>query len=158
MFCEKLEVPETYFDNVPPNPRENKGHIVVKLGIDILTILGCSEVESTVSLQYVLMLEWVDSRVMFKNLKKENYDNKLDSHEVSNIWYPRLLFFNTEDKEKTKVLLIFFMPKITMQNSMSQYLSMTTNPSFTLRGVAVPHQAIWCTYTMTNYSKGKKIK
>ena len=65
MSCEKLDVPETYFDNVPPNPRRNEEHIVVKLGIDIFTILGLSEVESTVSLQYVLMLEWVDSRVMF---------------------------------------------------------------------------------------------
>ncbi len=54
-----------------------------------------------------MSLRWKDSRISFSNLKANSFLNTLGSVDAAKIWYPQILFFNTEDKEETKVCLEF---------------------------------------------------
>ena len=71
------------------------------LSVDITTVLHLDEVESIMTLQYTLTLKWMDGRVTFRNLKSDTFLNTIDTQDASKIWYPKLLFYNTEDKEDT---------------------------------------------------------
>merc|ERR1712214_277991 len=53
-------------------------------------------------LQYRMTLRWRDSRVKFRNLKKENFLNTVGREDAAKIWYPQLTFYNTKDMEETK--------------------------------------------------------
>jgi hypothetical protein len=50
-----------------------------------------------------MLLDWKDSRVTFRNLKTESYLNTVGSKDAEKIWYPKVLFYNTENMEETKV-------------------------------------------------------
>ena len=76
----------------------------VFLSIDVIKVLNLEEVDESMVLKYRMTLKWKDSRVEFRNLKKENYLNTLSSDEAAKIWYPRIVFFNTRDTEETKVV------------------------------------------------------
>ena len=61
------------------------------------------EVESTMTLQYNLLLEWRDTRVTFRNLRHETFLNTMGKEDALKVWYPKVLFYNTEGMEETKV-------------------------------------------------------
>ena len=67
-------------------------------------MLNLVEVDESMVLKYRMTLKWKDSRVKFRNLKKENYLNTLSSDEAGKIWYPKVIFYNTRDTEETKVV------------------------------------------------------
>ena len=102
--CDKVAVQETYKNEVPAPPMEGDLLANIHLSVDVTTVLNLDEVESIMTLQYTLTLKWMDSRVTFRNLKYETFINTIDTQDASKIWYPKLLFDNTLDKEDTKVL------------------------------------------------------
>ena len=67
-------------------------------------MLNLVEVDESMVLKYRMTLKWKDSRVKFRNLKKENYLNTLSSDEAGKIWYPKVIFYNTRNTEETKVV------------------------------------------------------
>ena len=75
------------------------------------------EVESTMTLQYNLLLEWRDTRVTFRNLRHETFLNTMGKEDALKVWYPKVLFYNTEGMEETKV----------SQNSNNFCQKLTTN-------------------------------
>ena len=74
------------------------------LSIDVVKVLNLEEVDESMVLKYRMTLKWKDSRVKFRNLKKENYLNTLSTDEAGKIWYPKVIFYNTRDTEETKVV------------------------------------------------------
>ena len=74
------------------------------LSIDVVKVLNLEEVDEAMVLKYRMTLKWKDSRVKFRNLKKENYLNTLSTDEAGKIWYPKVIFYNTRDTEETKVV------------------------------------------------------
>ena len=98
-----MSVPETYKNEVPAPPKEDDSLANIFLSVDITTVLNLDEVESIMTLQYTLTLKWMDSRVTLRNLKHETFLNTIDSQDASKIWYPKLIFYNTMDKEDTQV-------------------------------------------------------
>jgi hypothetical protein len=50
-----------------------------------------------------MTLTWKDSRVTFRNMKELSYLNTIGSEDATKIWYPRLLMYNTENMDETKV-------------------------------------------------------
>ena len=74
------------------------------LSIDVVKVLNLEEVDESMVLKYRMTLKWKDSRVKFRNLKKENYLNTLSTDEAGKIWYPKVIFYNTRDSEETKVV------------------------------------------------------
>ena len=96
-----MSVPETYKNEVPAPPMGDDILANIFLSVDITTVLHLDEVDSIMTLQYTLTLKWMDSRVTFRNLKYDTFLNTIDTQDASKIWYPKLLFYNTEDKEDT---------------------------------------------------------
>ena len=50
----------------------------------------------------------LNSRVKFRNLKREMYLNTVSTEDAAKIWYPQVVFYNTEDMKATKVTLLSF--------------------------------------------------
>ena len=71
--------------------------------MDIISVLDLIEVDSVMRVIYKLTLRWRDSRVTFQNLKEKSFLNMVGSNDASKIWYPRLIFYNTENMEETQV-------------------------------------------------------
>ena len=99
--CEKIQVDSSYLKDRPPAPRNSAStsRSQVVINIDISNVLSIDEVASVLKLQYHLVMTWRDPRLKFRNLKKDTHLNGGSK----NIWYPRLVFFNTMDKEDTRV-------------------------------------------------------
>ena len=49
------------------------------------------------------MLEWLDYRLDFNNLKEQTYLNALTEEDKKNIWLPMVVFDNTDQKEMTRL-------------------------------------------------------
>ena len=99
-----MSVSETYKNEVPAPPMMNDPLAKIFLSIDITTVLNLDEAESIMTLQFTLTLKWRDSRLTLRNLKQETVLNTIDTKDASKIWYPKLLFYNTVNKEDTQVL------------------------------------------------------
>ena len=99
----------SYQSHIPPPPsqepsRRKKSDIT--LHVDIEDILEVSEVHSFIKIQYRLHTVWRDPRVSFWNLKKGRLVNIASEEEAGSLWYPRIVFLNTEEQLQTKVDLL----------------------------------------------------
>ena len=74
---------------------------VVKIKIELLTILEIGEVEMLFRNQFKISMEWFDSRLTFYNLHENQGLNSLVEAEKRNIWTPFLIFDNTDNKIRT---------------------------------------------------------
>ena len=104
--CDKIVVPETYLNDVAVPPEKGEQLAKIFLSVEVLTILDLSEVDAIMTLQYRLSFKWMDSRVKYRNLKSYEYLNTLGSHDAAKIWHPKVVFYNTRNMEKTKVLTL----------------------------------------------------
>ena len=77
-------------------------HALIKLRVDLLKILNLDEVAMLYRTQYIVHLEWLDSRILFNNLHNNQGLNTLVEEEKQKIWTPKLIFENTEEKAQTK--------------------------------------------------------
>ena len=104
--CDKISVPETYLSDIPPPPMADSLSFLadIFLSIEVIKVLNLVEVDESMVLKYRMTLRWKDSRLKFRNLKKENYLNTIGKDESSKIWYPKVIFYNTRDTEETKVV------------------------------------------------------
>jgi hypothetical protein len=50
-----------------------------------------------------MTLQWYDERITFRNLKKDLFLNTVGTEDASKIWYPQVLFYNTDSMEETQV-------------------------------------------------------
>ena len=48
-------------------------------------------------------MQWLETRLQFKNLKEDIALNSLSPSEITSVWVPKLIFFNTETKPSTLV-------------------------------------------------------
>ena len=69
-------------------------------------ILG-RKLGSAIELGSRMTLRWRDSRVRFRNLKRETYLNTVTPEDAAKIWYPQVVFYNTEEMKATKVTYSF---------------------------------------------------
>ena len=101
--CDKVTVPISYQNETPPPPKNGDKLANIHLSLEISKVLELNEVDSIMALQYKLKLQWRDNRVTFRNLKNDTFLNTLDTQDTMKIWYPQLVLYNTENKEKTEV-------------------------------------------------------
>ena len=96
-------MPEAYKNEVPAPPKDEDLLANIFLSVDVTNVLNLDEVDAIMTLQYTLTLKWMDSRVTFRNLKPDAFLNTMDSQDANKIWYPKILFYNTIDKDDTRV-------------------------------------------------------
>lgn len=103
MQCDKISVTDAYLKYIPAPPTEGTSLADITLSVELISILGLSEVNSIMNLQFRLALKWKDSRLIFRNLKDEIHLNTIGISDATKIWYPRVVFYNTEFMRETKV-------------------------------------------------------
>ena len=104
--CEKIMVPKSYLNEAPPPPMDDDIFAYIFLSINVIEVLDLNEVDAAMVLQFRMTLRWRDSRVKFRNLKKENFLNTVGREDAAKIWYPQVVFYNTREMEETKVKII----------------------------------------------------
>merc|ERR1712020_757305 len=77
--------------------------VTVDVTIILLKMMGIDEDEDTIDLQFEIMLEWLDYRLSFNNLKEQTYLNALTEEDKKSIWLPIVVFDNTDQKETTRL-------------------------------------------------------
>ncbi len=60
--------------------------------LEPMEVISISEMESRMTLQFVLGLKWVDPGLTFANLKREKFHNRLSRESKEAIWMPRVSF------------------------------------------------------------------
>ena len=102
--CEILSLGEGYIADYEPVTVDVNYDIVkvpIHVSVDILTILGLSEIDGIFSVEFELFLTWFDQRIVFKNLKPFSELNKLTEIDKKSVWKPIIVFDNTESKNVT---------------------------------------------------------
>ena len=66
-------------------------------------MMEIDEDKNTIDLQFEIMLEWLDYRLNFNNLKEQTYLNALTEDDKNSIWLPIVVFDNTDQKETTRL-------------------------------------------------------
>ena len=62
-----------------------------------------SEIGGYFQVQFILLMKWFETRLRFKNLKKDVSLNNFLPTEIENVWVPELTFANTEERPSTVV-------------------------------------------------------
>ena len=93
-----------YKKTITPVPDDDTdGDLCVNVSLSILDILQIDEMKETFTAKISLRREWMDRRLTYKNLKRENSNkNDLSTEEAESIWYPSVSINNVENKEKVK--------------------------------------------------------
>ena len=82
------------------------GHLAdIHMSVEVIKVSDLIEVEEVMVMQYRITLRWRDSRVEFRNLKRDTYLNTVSTEDAAKIWYPQVIFYNTKDMKATKVMV-----------------------------------------------------
>lgn len=91
--CHFVKVEEgSYSKDISPTPAdENRNQLEV--GIDIMNfqVLKIDDVEENIHVEFDLIMQWIDARVTFTNLKPYQL-TQLPTHEANKLWHPKLNF------------------------------------------------------------------
>ena len=92
-----------YKKTITPVPEFDNRNLMVNVSLRILDILRIDEMKKTFTVKISLTREWMDRRLTYKNLKKENSNkNDLSKLEAESIWYPSLDINNIENNDKIR--------------------------------------------------------
>ena len=103
--CKSIKFDNAYFNNLPPPPfktKSNEEKTPIWLDMNVLSVLELNEIQSMMKLQMELQAHWIDTRLEFINLKKEQHGNFVSLEEKKKLWLPSLHFAN--NKKKMKVM------------------------------------------------------
>ena len=104
--CKLLILKNTYNKKVPPiiDTGEDAFHPVkVNISISILKIVSMEEVQHKINLQFAIVLEWMENRAKYHNLKKKTSLNSLTDEEIESLWLPYVIYSNTDMKEAVQL-------------------------------------------------------
>ena len=103
--CQMLYIEKNYNKEMPPFILNKTTKSIrtanVNVSVTIVDILDIVEVKHEIELKFHLLLEWLDPRLKFLNLKESLSSNVPTSAEVANLWLPSVIFSNTKDNEAT---------------------------------------------------------
>ena len=104
MLNSKVIMDPGYKKTITPVPDDDTDEdLSVNVSLSILDILQIDEMKETFTAKISLRREWMDRRLTYKNLKRENSNkNDLSTEEAESIWYPSVSINNVENKEKVK--------------------------------------------------------
>ena len=74
-----------YDEKYPPEK-----NITSFVSLKVFDIVDLDELHMSYTVNFRIQLKWFDSRIIFRNLKPTDWENKLDSSEIEKIWTPTL--------------------------------------------------------------------
>ena len=110
--------------------------VTVRTTMDLQKIEEINEIDSIFRVQFVLRVMWYDARFTYNNLKTETAMNVLKSEQQSEIWLPLVIFYNTDQKETTR---------LGMQNEWSTEVNVVRKAILLSLNHSIFQNVIWCT-------------
>ena len=100
--CQLVEMSKTYKRHTPPTPQLENTKADVQMSIEVITMGGIDEIGSAVEFQFILYLNWFESRLNFLNLRESGRSN-LETQEMESLWVPEIVFYNTKERLESLV-------------------------------------------------------
>ena len=106
--CQMLVFEYDYNKKVPPlltngkKPKQ-KELLPVKVSLTLQKVIDIEEVNYSISFKFKITLKWRENRVTFQNLKNGSTNNLLSQEEVQLLWLPRVIYWNTDQEETTRL-------------------------------------------------------
>ena len=103
--CQLIVMMKGYNKKIPPLSKKNSEIVPVQVNVTIrlLKVMDINEVDATIDLQFEIILEWVDDRLTYNNLKTKSSLNALTDEDIRNVWLPLVIYENTDKKETTRL-------------------------------------------------------
>ena len=109
------------------------------MSVDIWSILYISEVSELFRVKFKLAMLWLDPRLHFFNLKNDSYLNAVAPGEAGLIWYPVMVFLNTQNMDQSIVneniarrLLRLFSYFVILQHDSRSTMTIIRNGSYNI--------------------------
>ena len=106
--CQLLDLKKSYNKKVAPitATRANNFTVVpaaVNVSIILMKIVSMEEVQHSISFQFEIILEWMENRAIYNNLKVDTFLNLLSEDEINSLWIPYVIYDNTDMKEAVQL-------------------------------------------------------
>ena len=103
--CQLIVMMKGFNKKIPPLSKEYMEVIPVNVDITIrlLKVMDINEVDATIDLQLEIILEWLDDRLTYNNLKRKTSLNALTAEEINHVWLPLVIYENTDQIETTRL-------------------------------------------------------
>ena len=99
--CRVLVLNDGYNKRLPP---KNTGDSVdVNVSMDILRLVDIDENDYSIKIQFEITLVWKEIRATYHNLKIEDSLNALEETDIEQLWLPKVVYENTDQKETTRL-------------------------------------------------------
>ena len=105
--CTTVVLEESYRKTAPPVTlqRDRRDHQVIPAAVTVtfalLDVAAIRETENKIDLKFTTVLEWIESRATFHNLKQNSYQNTLETSDML-LWVPKLIYRNNKDNDNTR--------------------------------------------------------
>ena len=104
--CQLVVLENTYNKKVPPIIAKGGADfnpVQVNISVSLLKIVSMEEVQHKIDLQFAIVLEWMENRAKYHNLKKKTSLNALTDEEIEGLWLPYVIYSNTDMKEAVQL-------------------------------------------------------
>ena len=101
--CRVIQMDSGYNKLLTPSPGEGNKKVPVTIDVKINSFNSFDISDSKFKLQLVLGIKWFDARLKFNNLRPKKSANVMGPTEKSSVWFPAVVFVNTEQKLKSVV-------------------------------------------------------
>ena len=106
--CNLITLGKGYDKQAPPFSRTSLLNativpVSVNVSMKIFKLSAINEEENTIDMQFEVILEWIDYRLTYNNLKTDLYLNALSDVEMRSLWLPLVIYENTDQKETTRL-------------------------------------------------------
>ena len=103
--CKILVLKKDYNKNVPPvSVNSGKKEMVnVSVSIDLLTLVDINEPDYSIEIQFAISLQWIENRATYQHLKNDRSLNALTLEDIQQLWLPKVIYENTDQKESTRL-------------------------------------------------------
>ena len=99
--CRILALEDGYNKKVPPiNSQEP---VNVSVSMNILKLVDIDEDDYSIEIQFEITMKWKENRATYHNLKSRDSLNALTKSDYENLWLPKVIYENTDQKETTRL-------------------------------------------------------
>ena len=100
--CHVVVLERSYNKNVPPIITKTE-KLNVAISLDILKLVDIKEKDYSIEIQFSIILEWKENRATYRNLKRNTSLNALTSRDIAQLWLPKVIYDNTDQKDTTRL-------------------------------------------------------
>ena len=104
--CDILVLEGGYNMNIPPIARGKHGEKIavnVSTSIDVFKLVDIDEEDYSIHIQFQITMEWRENRATYQNLKFDNSLNALIQLDIEQLWLPKVIYENTDQKDTTRL-------------------------------------------------------